>query len=203
VRSSNPGHCLFAGIVSTLRAERMATTLLDPDSFSGWGVRTLAACEARYNPMSYHDGSIWPHDNALIAHGLARYGLTGAALRIFTGLYDASLCVDLYRLPELFCGFDRAVGSTPTQYPVACSPQAWASGAVFLLLEGCLGLDIDAAARRVRFRRPVLPAFLDEIEITNLRVGDATLDVTLQRHGEDVGIDLLRREGRLEVLIVK
>jgi glycogen debranching enzyme len=153
--------------------------------------------------MSYHDGSIWPHDNALIAHGLARYGLKDEALRIFTGLYDASLSVELYRLPELFCGFDRAPGSSPTQYPVACSPQAWASGAVFLLLEACLGLEIDATARRVRFRRPVLPEFLDEIEIANLCVGEAVIDIALQRHGGDVGIDLLRREGQVEVLIVK
>jgi glycogen debranching enzyme len=203
VRASNPGHCLFAGIASTLRASRLAATLLGADSFSGWGLRTLAAGEARYNPMSYHDGSIWPHDNALIAHGLARYGLKDEALRIFTGLYDASLCLDLYRLPELFCGFDRAPGSSPTQYPVACSPQAWASGAVFLLLEACLGLEIDATARRVRFRRPVLPPFLEEIEIANLRVGDAELDVVLHRHGADVGIDLLRRSGKVEVLIVK
>jgi glycogen debranching enzyme len=203
VRSSNPGHCLFTGIASTLRATRLAATLLSPDSFSGWGVRTLAAREPRYNPMSYHDGSIWPHDNALIAHGLARYGLKDEALRIFTGLYDASLSVELYRLPELFCGFDRAPGSSPTQYPVACSPQAWASGAVFLLLEACLGLEIDATARRVRFRRPVLPEFLDEIEIANLCVGEAVIDIALQRHGGDVGIDLLRREGQVEVLIVK
>jgi glycogen debranching enzyme len=203
VRSSNPGHCLFTGIASTLRATRLAGTLLGSDSFSGWGVRTLAAGEPRYNPMSYHDGSIWPHDNALIAHGLARYGLKAEALRIFTGLYDASLCVELYRLPELFCGFDRAPGSSPTQYPVACSPQAWASGAVFLLLEACLGLEIDATAHRVRFRRPVLPEFLDEIEIANLGVGEAVIDVVLHRHGADVGIDLLRREGKVEVLIVK
>ena len=203
VRASNPGHCLFTGIASTLRASRLAATLLGADSFSGWGVRTLAAGEPRYNPMSYHDGSIWPHDNALIAHGLARYGLEDEALRIFTGLYDASLCVELYRLPELFCGFDRAPGSSPTQYPVACSPQAWASGAVFLLLEACLGLEIDATARRVRFRRPVLPPFLEEIEIANLRVGEAELDVVLHRHGADVGIDLLRRSGKVEVLIVK
>jgi glycogen debranching enzyme len=153
--------------------------------------------------MSYHDGSIWPHENAMIAYGLARYGLDNEALRIFTGLYDASLCVDLYRLPELFCGFDRASGSSPTLYPVACSPQAWASGALFLLLEACLGLEIDAAAHRVRFRRPVLPPFLDGIEIADLRVGEASLDVAFHRHGTDVGVDMLRREGRLEVLIVK
>jgi glycogen debranching enzyme len=166
-------------------------------------VRTLAAGEARYNPMSYHDGSIWPHDNALIARGLARYGLENEVLRIVTGLYDASLCAELYRLPELFCGFDRTPGSSPTLYPVACSPQAWASGAAFLLLEGCLGLEIDAVAQRVRFRRPVLPAFVDSIEIAKLRVGEAELDVVLRRHGADVSVDLLRRQGKVEVLIVK
>jgi glycogen debranching enzyme len=203
VRTSNAGHSLFTGIAAQDCAMRMAAVLLDASSFSGWGLRTVAAGEARYNPMSYHNGSIWPHDNAIVAHGLARYGCKQQALRIFTALYDASATTDLYRLPELFCGFDRGPGSSPTQYPVACSPQAWASGSVFLLLEACLGLEIDAAARRVRFRRPVLPSFLNEIEITNLAVGEATIDVVLHRHGDDVGTDLRRREGKLEVLIVK
>jgi glycogen debranching enzyme len=203
VRTSNAGQCLYAEIASPERARRLAATLLDARSFSGWGLRTVAAGEARYNPMSYHNGSIWPHDNALVAHGLAAYGLKQEALRVFASLYDASVAVDLYRLPELFCGFDRLPGSKPTLYPVACSPQAWAAGAVFMLLEACLGLEIDAPGRRVRFRRPVLPEFLDHVEIAGLRVGAATLDVELQRHGDDVGIDLRRRDGELEVLIVK
>jgi glycogen debranching enzyme len=203
VRTTNAGHCLYTGIASAERAARLATTLLDAATFSGWGLRTLAASEPRYNPMSYHNGSIWPHDNAMVAHGLARYGFKEEALRVFTGLYDARASVDLFRLPELFCGFDRSPGSSPTQYPVACSPQAWASGAVFLLLEACLGLEVDAASRRVRFRRPVLPPFLDEIEISNFAVGEASLDFVLRRHGDDVSLDLRRRQGKIEVLIVK
>jgi glycogen debranching enzyme len=203
VRTSNPGHCLSTEIVAPERAARLASLFLDPISFSGWGLRTVAAGEARYNPMSYHNGSIWPHDNALAAYGLARYGFKEEALRIFAGLFDASLNMDLYRLPELFCGFERVPGSSPTLYPVACSPQAWASGAVFLLLDACLGLDIDAPGRRVRFHRPLLPPFLDEVEITGLRVGEASLDVVLRRHQHDVGIDLVRRDGALDVLVVK
>ena len=203
VRTTNAGHCLFTEIAAPARARRLAAAFLDETSFSGWGLRTVAAGEARYNPMSYHNGSIWPHDNALVAHGFASYGLKDEALRVFSSLFDASVAMDLYRLPELFCGFDRKPGTSPTLYPVACSPQAWASGAVFLLLEACLGLEIDAPGRRLRFRRPVLPPFLDEMTIENLRVGEATLDVVLHRHGEGVGIDLRRREGDLEVLVVK
>jgi glycogen debranching enzyme len=203
VRTSNPGHCLFTEIVAPERAGRVAAGFLDASSFSGWGLRTVAAGEARYNPMSYHNGSIWPHDNALAAYGLARYGFKDEAVRLFSALFDASVSMDLYRLPELFCGFDRTPGSSPTLYPVACSPQAWASGAVFLLLEAVLGLDIDAPGRRVRFHRPILPAFLDVVEIRNLRVGEATLDIVLRRHDQAVGIDLVRREGQVDVLVVK
>src|SRR5262249_31125702 len=129
VRTSNAGHCLFTGIAAPERAVRVARTLLGPESFSGWGVRTLATTEARYNPMSYHNGSIWPHDNALIALGLSRYGLEEEVLQIMNGLFDASLFLDLHRLPELFCGFVRRPGEGPTLYPVACAPQSWAAAA--------------------------------------------------------------------------
>src|SRR5262249_43161444 len=131
VRTSNPGHCLYTGIATRPHALRVAEQLLSVDSFSGWGVRTVTSGESRYNPMSYHNGSVWPHDNAIIASGLARYGLKIAAGRILAGLFDASLFVDLRRLPELFCGFDRRPGEGPTLYPVACAPQAWSAGAPF------------------------------------------------------------------------
>jgi glycogen debranching enzyme len=193
----------LTGIVAPERAHRLAKTLLAPASFSGWGVRTVAATEARYNPMSYHNGSIWPHDNALIACGLARYGLKEQVLRIMAGLFDASLFLDLHRLPELFCGFGRRPGDGPTLYPVACSPQAWSAAAVFLLLQACLGLNLSAPEGRICFSYPVLPPFLKEVHILNLRVGSATVDLLLLRHDQDVGINVLRREGEVEITMVK
>ncbi|HWO89088.1 MAG TPA: amylo-alpha-1,6-glucosidase [Gemmatimonadales bacterium] len=204
VRTSNAGHCLYAGIATDEHARRVAATLTSEASFSGWGVRTAAAGEARYNPMSYHNGSVWPHDNALIAAGFARYGLKDQAARILTGLFDATLFLDLHRLPELFCGFPRRHGEAPTLYPVACSPQAWASAAVFLLLESCLGLKVQGSQRRVVFSRPVLPESLMQVSIKGLRVGEASIDVEAIRHDEgDVGINVIRRQGDLEVLIQK
>jgi len=181
----------------------VAGVLLGEGSFSGWGVRTLDSAEARYNPMSYHNGSVWPHDNALIAAGLARYGLMRPAVRVLDGLFGASVFVDLHRMPELFCGFHRRSHEGPTLYPVACSPQAWAAGAVFLLLQACLGLTLDAPARQIRLRRPELPDGLERLTVTGLRLGDATVDMVLERHGEDVGVVLDRREGEIEVVVLK
>ena len=203
IKTSNPGHCLFTGIVPPERAGRLAQTLMQEDSFSGWGIRTLASSEVRYNPMSYHNGSIWPHDNALIAAGLARYGFKQPVLRILTGLFDASLFIDLHRLPELFCGFPRYLDQSPTAYPVACSPQSWASAAVFLLLQSCLGLTIDAPNSQITFSHPMLPHCLDTIEIKNLQVGNAAVDLTIHRYPEDVGINVVRREGRITVTTIK
>jgi glycogen debranching enzyme len=203
VRTSNPGHCLFSGIVEPERARAVASTLLADASFSGWGIRTLAAGEARYNPMSYHNGSVWPHDNALAAAGLARYGLRAEPLRILQGLFTAANFLDLHRLPELFCGFGRRPGEGPTLYPVACLPQAWASGSVFMLLQACLGLTVDGRAREIRFETPSLPAWLPEVRLTNLQVADASVDLLLERHPHDVGVTVLRREGRVRVTVVK
>src|SRR5690606_16727720 len=134
VRSSNPGHCLFSGIVWDAKAPRVARALLETDMFSGWGVRTISDREKRYNPMSYHNGSVWPHDNSLIAAGFARYRFKREAARILTSMFEASEFFELHRLPELFCGFARTAGDAPTVYPVACTPQAWAAGAPYLLL---------------------------------------------------------------------
>jgi len=203
VRASNAGQCLFTGIASRERASRVATELLDAASFSGWGVRTLATTEARYNPMSYHNGSVWPHDNSLIAAGFARYGLKSEALRLMTGLFDASLFFDLHRLPELFCGFARRAGESPTQYPVSCSPQAWASGSALLLLQSCLNLRVLGTEGRVVFMKPVLPEYLQAVSIRGLRVRDAVLDLVILRHGNDTAIDVPRKEGDVEVLTVE
>jgi glycogen debranching enzyme len=203
VRTSNAGHCLFTGIAGPERAARTARTLLDDASFSGWGIRTVATTEARYNPMGYHNGSVWPHDNALIVRGMADYGLTKQVVRVFAGLFDASMFVELQRMPELFCGFARRPDAGPTLYPVACAPQAWAAGGVFLMLQACLGLRIDAPRRQLQFRRPVLPKWLPQIAIDNLRIGDATVDLRFDRHRRDVGINLVRRDGDVEVLVFK
>jgi glycogen debranching enzyme len=203
VRTSNAGHCLFTGIAADDRARRVCSSLMDESSFAGWGVRTVAAGEARYNPMSYHNGSIWPHDNAMIAAGFARYGMTTAATRLTDALFDLSQVVDLHRLPELICGFHRRAGQSPTLYPVACAPQAWAAGAVHLLLGACLGLQIDAAARRVSFVRALLPERIEWLRLTNLQVGDGRVDLLLEQHPHDVGITVLKRDEEIEVLSVK
>lgn len=203
VRTSNPGHCLFSGIATPKRARKVAGVLMDDTMFAGWGVRTVAAGEARYNPMSYHNGSMWPHDNAIIASGIARYGFTDRATRIMSAMLDLSQSVDSYRLPELICGFHRRGGESPTLYPVACAPQAWASGAAYMLLSSCLGLEIDAAGHRVWFRRAMLPDRIDWIRIANLSVAGATMDLLLTRHAQDVGIEVLRRDGHVEILTMK
>ena len=204
VRTSNAGHCLFAGIATPEHARRVVAALTDETSFSGWGIRTVASREARYNPMSYHNGSVWPHDNALIAAGFARYGLKESAAMVLAGLLDATLFLDLHRLPELFCGFPRRAGESPTLYPVACAPQAWASAAIFLLLEACLGLSVSAPEQTLVFSKPVLSAFLPKVSIRGLKVGDARVDLLLTRHDEgDVGVNVLRRDGALDVVVLK
>ncbi|HET6518725.1 MAG TPA: amylo-alpha-1,6-glucosidase [Geminicoccaceae bacterium] len=195
VRSSNAGHALLTGIADAARAARVAETLLDRGSFSGWGIRTIAASEARYNPMSYHNGSVWPHDNALIALGLARYGLKEAVLQVFEGLFDASTYMELRRLPELFCGFARRRHKGPTFYPVACAPQAWASATPFALLQACLGLEFDAAERKICFNNPMLPEFIERVDITRLRLRGGSVDVTLRRYADDVTVNVTRRDG--------
>jgi glycogen debranching enzyme len=203
VRSSNAGHALFAGIAGPASAERVAATLLDTGSFSGWGIRTLATSERRYNPMSYHNGSVWPHDNALIALGLARYGFKTAAVRVFSGLFDAIKSMDLLRPPELFCGFPRRGIRTPTLYPVACSPQAWASAAPLALLEACLGLKCDHARGELRFDRPVLPEEIDEVRIRRLSLGGGHVDVLLRRYPDGVAVNVLQRSGGIRVVVLE
>ncbi len=199
VRTSNAGQCLYSGIASPARARRMADRLFDEGSFSGWGIRTVHSGEARYNPMSYHNGSVWPHDNALIAAGLARYGFKGEVMRIANSLYDASIVAELHRLPELFCGFKRRANEGPTLYPVACSPQAWSAGAVFLLVQSFLGISIRGVERKIVFQNPVLPERVREIEIRNLRVRDSSIDIALQREDGQVRLHTLRKEGPLEI----
>jgi glycogen debranching enzyme len=199
VRTSNAGHTMLWGIADSGRARRLADTLLSDASFSGWGVRTVAAEAVRYNPMAYHNGSVWPHDNALIAAGLSRYALPAAALRIFTAIFDLSQAVDMYRLPELVCGFSRREGDAPTLYPVACAPQAWSAGAVYLLLQSCLGLRVDGGERRIQFDHTRLPDSIDWVRVENLTVQHARVDLEVMRRADDVTVTILRREGDVEV----
>jgi glycogen debranching enzyme len=201
VAASNAGHALWTGIASRASAERIVRAFGEADFFSGWGIRTLAASQARYNPMSYHNGSIWPHDNALIAVGMARYGHTEAAMRILAGMFDASLHFSHNRLPELFCGFPRRSGEGPTLYPVACSPQAWAAATPFALLHACLGIDLDVDKRALSLHSPRLPAFIDWIRIERLKLGEAAVDLILNRYENNVGIDILRREGDIAISV--
>jgi glycogen debranching enzyme len=172
------------------------------DGFSGWGIRTVAASEERYNPMSYHNGSIWPHDNALIALGFARYHHMEAVARILTGLYEVAQYSDWSRLPELFCGFPRRAGKGPTLYPVACSPQAWAAGSAFLLLQASIGLCVSASRRKVSLFHPMLPEWMPELTIRNLRVQDARMDLVLERHGDTVALRVPCREGDVEIAVI-
>jgi glycogen debranching enzyme len=202
VRTSNAGHLLFTGIAGAGRAARVAEGLFGEPFFSGWGIRTLAATEPRYNPMSYHNGSVWPHDNAIIAAGLARYGLTGHAVRLLKSLFDASLFTDLHRMPELFCGFPRRKGQGPTLYPVACAPQAWSAAAVFLLLQASLGLSIDAPRGQIRLAGAQLPDFLDAITISSLQVGASSFDLRFERHEREVVTKVLRRSGDVRILSI-
>ncbi len=201
VRSSNAGQTLFCKIGTPEHAARLCDQLMTTQLFSGWGIRTIGSSELRYNPMSYHNGSIWPHDNALIGLGLSLYGFQDAVAAILNGLYEASLFVDLHRLPELFCGFHkRADSSGPTLYPVACAPQAWAAGAPYLLLQASLGLTVKAQERQVCFTNPILPPNIEEVRIENLGVGADTCDVLIHRHASGVDVDLLRKKGEIEVI---
>jgi glycogen debranching enzyme len=203
VRASNAGHCLFAGIADHNVAGRIVKNLLMDDMFSGWGIRTLGTQEKRFNPMSYHNGSVWAHDVAMIAYGFARYGFRREAMRLTAALFDASLFIEQQRLPELFCGFTRRHGEGPTAYPVACSPQAWSVGAVFLMLEACLHMEINAPQRKVLFRRPLLPDFMDNILITDFRLNSERVSFELHRYKDGIGLDVKENNTDWEIMLVK
>jgi glycogen debranching enzyme len=203
VVSSNAGHALLSGIAEPERARRVADTLLGVSCFSGWGIRTVALSAARYNPMSYHNGSVWPHDNAMIALGLARYDFKPAVLRIFRGLFEAASYMELRRLPELFCGFQWRKMTAPTLYPVACSPQAWAAATVFALVQASLGLSFGYSADEIRFHYPVLPRFINELHLRGLRVKGGFADLVLRRHERDVALNITHREGTVPIVVIR
>jgi glycogen debranching enzyme len=202
VRTSNAGQVLYAGIAGPERAAMVGRGLMETRFNSGWGIRTLAKGEARYNPMSYHNGSIWPHDNSLIALGFARYGLTQSVEQVFKGLFTAATYMDSRRLPELYCGFQRQRGRGPTLYPVACSPQAWASATPFTLLEASLGLEFDPRKGEIRLRNPRLPSFLEEVTLRDLRLDSSSVDLRVRRHKDAVSLDILRTHGKIQVSII-
>jgi glycogen debranching enzyme len=204
VKASNAGHLLMTGITDGDRAASVAHMLMDDAFFSGWGIRTLATSEARYGPITYHNGSIWPHDNSLIAKGLANHGFKPSVHRIMEGFLDASESLEFHRLPELYSGFPRRRGQGPIEYPLACAPQAWAAGSVFLFLSACLGLSIDAQREQIVFTNPSLPEYLREVRLTGLRAGNGSADITLHYHqSDDVGVNVTNRSGGVEVVVFK
>ncbi len=202
VRASNAGHCLYTGIASPERARRVVETLMSADSFTGWGIRTVACTESRYNPLSYHNGSIWPHDNSVIASGMAKYGAKKKAGEVLLALLDLSSEVELRRLPELFCGLQRRPNEGPTLYPVACSPQAWAAAAPFLILEGCLGISVQADRGRIVFDRPFLPEGIPQLSIRGLRCGKVAADLLLERRNDSVLVHLENKHEDVEIVTI-
>lgn len=204
VKSSNMGHCLFTGIVQDQDAKQIADLLMSPEMFSGWGVRTIGENEALYNPMSYHNGTVWPHDCAIVGAGLARYGFKDYCAQILTGLFDVGTLVDFYRLPELFCGFTRGGGNNPTMYPMSCAPQAWAAGSIFLLLGHCLGIKIKAQKNEVTLYQPHLPPFLDKVTVRNITVSnDASIDLEFTNYNDDVSVGILKKNGPVKLVVIK
>jgi glycogen debranching enzyme len=187
VRASNPGHLLFTGLPAPERGARVAAQLLGTAFRTGWGLRTLGRDEPRYNPMSYHNGSVWPHDTALCAAGIARYGARRGTAVLLSDMFETAVKFQM-RLPELFCGFPRRPGEPPIAYPVACLPQAWAAGSVFMMLQACLGLTIDGWRGEIRVERPCLPVGIDRLTVRQLAVGEARVDLTFQRVGERVAV---------------
>ncbi|MFC3078026.1 glycogen debranching N-terminal domain-containing protein [Phenylobacterium terrae] len=196
--TSNPGHLLFTGLPSQARAKRVAERLLSKRFNSGWGLRTLAEGQARYNPMSYHNGSVWPHDTAICAAGLARYGERARVVQLMDELFETAANFDM-RLPELFCGFPRTSGEPPVAYPVACLPQAWAAGSCFMMLQACLGLRIDGEHGRIELLSPHLPAGLDRLAIRHLEVGGRRVDLVLEAAGRTCEV---HTRGEVDVSVI-
>lgn len=204
IRSSNAGHTLFSGICSDSYVSTLVTTLMDEESFNGWGIRTIASTEPRFNPMSYHNGSVWPHDTAIIAAGLARYGYQDEALAIFEGMFAAAEHFEGSRLPELFCGFDRSFAEQPIKYPYACAPQSWAAGSVFMLVQSFLGLEIDAVKQQVRLSNPRLPQTVNSLTLSDLKVGEkGSISLEFKKRTGCVSVNIIERHGNIKVYISK
>lgn len=201
VLSSNPGQALWTGIAEPVKARRTVEALMRGEMFNGWGVRTLSAKELRYNPVGYHLGTVWPHDNSIIVAGFRRYGFDDESCRIFSGITEAALDFDIYRLPELFAGYEREEYDTPVHYPVACSPQGWSAGSIPFMLHSLLGLIPEAFDHRLRIVRPTLPNFVNAIELHRLRVGTAQVDLRFKRTTKGVTVNPLNVRGQLEIVV--
>jgi glycogen debranching enzyme len=195
--TTNPGHCLWSGLIDKGKAEKVAKRIMDPDMYSGWGIRTLASSEKAYDPQSYHDGSIWPHDNSIIAWGLKNYGFAEEANKIITSLIEASKHFD-YRLPELFCGYPREENKPPVIYHSTCSPQAWASGSIILFIQTMLGLYPDAVNNTL-YVNPTLPDWLKYVTVKNLRIGSQSINLEFRRVGEKTTFDVIGSRGNIKV----
>ncbi len=200
VVTSNAGQCLFGGVVKKTLAKKLAHRLMQPDMYSGWGIRTLSKTAPTYNPMQYHSGTIWPHDNSLIAWGLKKYGFAEEANRLATGLFDAALTFTDYRLPELFCGFTRRMPHPPVGYPVSCAPQAWAAGSMFLFLRSMLGLLPDVPRGEIKIDQPKLPRWLNYVMIDNLRVGKGAVSLVFDRDGDHTEYKVVSNTTGLKVI---
>lgn len=202
VISSNPGQALWTGIVTEEKAKPTVERLMAKDMFNGWGIRTLSSDNCCYNPEGYHVGTVWPHDNALIAAGFRRYGFDEQALQVFNGIFEAAMNFEHYRLPEVFAGFTKTDYQVPVRYPVACHPQAWSAGSIPYLLTSCLGLEPNAFEKRLRIIRPILPDFVDWIQIRRLKVGKASVDLKFDRTPSGYcKSQILNLEGQLEVVL--
>jgi glycogen debranching enzyme len=201
VLSSNAGHALWSGIAEVNQARKIADHLLSSAMFTGWGIRTLSAEAVRYNPLGYHLGTVWPHDNSLIAAGFKRYGLDKAASRVLSGLMEAAMHFEAGRLPELFGGFPLADYGIPVSYPVACQPQAWAAGAIPYLLTTVLGLEPDGFAKKFRVVRPHLPTNVSRVELQGLEVAKAKIDLLFERQGDQIAVQVPKIFGELEVIV--
>jgi glycogen debranching enzyme len=199
--TSNPGHGLYCDVVETRRAGGVERRLFQPDLFSGWGIRTMSRSSRAYNPMSYHNGTVWPHDNALIAAGLKRYGYVEATNRLATAMFEVAGHSDYMRLPELFCGFARRDPNPPVEYPAACAPQAWAAGAPFLLLQAMLGISARANENLLTVNKPHLPEWLRRVRVERLRVGESTLSLEFHRDMASTSFSILSRQGDVRVVM--
>jgi glycogen debranching enzyme len=199
--ASNAGHALWTGICSPERAQSTARVLTGPGMWSGWGIRTLSSDTVGYNPVGYHLGTIWPHDNGICAAGFSRYGLIDEARLVAGTLFEATMHFREGRLPELFCGFERNLSPLPVPYPVACSPQAWAAGSLFHLVSATLGMQPNAREQRLELFRPSLPASLPELRMRNLRVGDSLVDLEFAGQEGSISVEVLHRTGDLDVVV--
>ncbi|MHB8858446.1 MAG: amylo-alpha-1,6-glucosidase [Thermoleophilia bacterium] len=201
--TSNPAHGLWARIIDEDKGQLVADRLMQPDMFSGWGIRTMSKASINYNPMSYHNGSVWPHDNAIIIRGLKKYGFNPEASKVASGLFDAALHYDYYRLPELFCGFTKRSISRPVNYPVACSPQAWAAGSIFMILQALLGIEADAPSNTLYVNSPVLPKWLNEVDVKGLRVGKAAISLKFRRDVDVTSFVVTEKMGTIRTIVTE